>query len=199
MSIKILGGAAQNFSLNVPTGHTIRPMAVMLKRRVFDAYQDLDGVVFVDLCGGSGAVGIEAWSRGATEVYLSELNKKVFFNLKKNLERLNDKFSDESKRRPLKAINMNCLKWIEVFKTTYLSWKLEQKENTILFFAPPYPEHKLYERFLTYLESSDWFVGQLWVESDTQKGVSLNNIEDWGRKSNRVFEQGTTFLSIINY
>ena len=86
MSLKILGGKAKGFTISVPPADTIRPMQVMLKRRVFDSYQNLEGVTFVDLCAGSGAVGLEAWSRGADEIYYSEKVYQVCFQTSGNLK-----------------------------------------------------------------------------------------------------------------
>ena len=65
MSVKILGGFARGLNLLVPKGDLIRPTSIMLKRRVFDFFQRMDDKIFIDLCAGSGAVGLEAWSRGA--------------------------------------------------------------------------------------------------------------------------------------
>ena len=88
MSIKILGGFARGQILSVPKGDIIRPTSVLLKRRIFDFYQDMDEVVFVDLCAGSGAMGFEAWSRGAALVFLNETNRHVSKILQENRENL---------------------------------------------------------------------------------------------------------------
>jgi hypothetical protein len=78
MSIQILGGLARGRTLDVPTGNLIRPTSVMLRRRLFDARQDMSSFHFYDLCSGSGSVGIEAWSRGAEALFLNEKNAGGF-------------------------------------------------------------------------------------------------------------------------
>ena len=88
MSLKILGGFARGQILAVPKGDLIRPTSVMLKRRIYDFYQDLSGVTFIDLCAGSGAMGFEAWSRGARRIYLNEVNRHVLMTLEENRENL---------------------------------------------------------------------------------------------------------------
>ena len=103
MSVKVLGGWAKGFSLKVPQGDQVRPTSVMLKRRVFDSVQNLEGTIFIDGCAGSGAMGIEAWSRGASEVHLLEKSPKVYRNLEENVKRLEDKYPEEATNRLLKT------------------------------------------------------------------------------------------------
>jgi 16S rRNA (guanine966-N2)-methyltransferase len=78
MSIKILGGVAKGFTLVTPSESITRPTSVLLKRRLFDFYQNLNGHYFIDLCAGSGSIGIEAASRGAYPVLLVESNPKAY-------------------------------------------------------------------------------------------------------------------------
>jgi 16S rRNA (guanine966-N2)-methyltransferase len=63
MSIKILGGIAKGTILFLPDEKLTRPTLVLLKRKIFDAIQNFDGKIFIDACAGSGAIGLEAWSR----------------------------------------------------------------------------------------------------------------------------------------
>ena len=73
MPLRILGGKAKGQLLKSPPENSItRPTSVMLKRKFFDAFQDLGEAHFYDLCAGSGSVGIEAWSRGVKQVELVE-------------------------------------------------------------------------------------------------------------------------------
>ena len=169
MALRILGGEAKGFSVTTPPGDCIRPMSVRLKRRIFDAHQDLSRQHFVDLCAGSGAVGLEAWSRGAESVLFYEKNLTVYRKLCENLQRF--RASYDCSRRPLSAVRGDCAQWpgprgeMPTADAEYL-----------LFFAPPYPEHQLYHRVLQTLAQGN-FQGELWVESDRQKGLTLEEIE----------------------
>ena len=70
--MEILGGTAKGMSLKVPEGREVRPTSVRSRRALFDMLGDLAGRRFCDLFAGSGAVGIEAASRGASHVLLVE-------------------------------------------------------------------------------------------------------------------------------
>src|SRR3990172_5277353 len=97
MSIKILGGIAKGTILFLPNEKLARPTLVLLKRKIFDAAQNFEGSIFIDACAGSGAIGLEAWSRGADRVYLIESDKKVFDCLLKNTEKIEKHFNQEIK------------------------------------------------------------------------------------------------------
>lgn len=189
MSVRILGGTARNFSIDIPPGQMIRPMAVTLKRRIFDAHQDLSEYSFYDACGGSGAVGLEAWSRGADEVYFTEKNQKVYRFLQNNVKKISEKYSDDAKERPLQTILSDC--------QSYLPKLVDVSKNSdlITFFAPPYPLHDLYRNYLkSYLDLN--IQGQLWVESDEQKGLKKIELQEILGEESKCYNQGTTFILI---
>ncbi len=84
--MRIQGGIYRGRVLSVPPG--IRPTQGVTRKAVFDIIgPDLTDCRFLDLCAGSGAVGLEALSRGArvTFVERDERNREV---LEKNLHRL---------------------------------------------------------------------------------------------------------------
>lgn len=198
MAIKILGGIARNHSLLVPNGNTIRPTSVMLRRRIFDFYQQLDGVVFVDLCAGTGAMAFEAWSRGASTVYVNEINKHVARVLDENIQGLILKHSHK-KVGDIKSSQMSAEKFILEFKKSYLGFSESQKEETIIFLDPPYSEKNVYMSVIKSLIDEDWFKGQLWIESDPLKGFSVEQIRQLGLKDDRLYEQGDSFIFITNF
>lgn len=70
--MEILGGLAKGMTLKVPAGREVRPTSVRSRRALFDMLGDLTGKHFCDFFAGSGAVGIEAASRGASHVLLVE-------------------------------------------------------------------------------------------------------------------------------
>ena len=186
MSINILGGHAKGHALLVPHGDLIRPTSVMLRRRFFDAHQDMSGYQFVDLCAGSGAMGLEALSRGADSIFLNEFNSKVYSLLKKNCQSF-------SKYQGLGEINLHkgsCLDYIKGNLNTF------DHEEVILFFDPPYELHDLYKSVLN--ELMNFENAKKVIETDRQKGVSKEVIESYGFKVKKEYKQGTSFIYILS-
>ena len=84
--MRIISGKFKGRKLQPPAGD-IRPTLDRVRETLFDIIQfDVPGSVFLDLFAGSGAVGIEAISRGAKEVYFCENNRISRTVLSKNLE-----------------------------------------------------------------------------------------------------------------
>lgn len=199
MALIITGGLIKGHKILTPPEDTIRPMSIRLKRRIFDAYQTLEGYHFIDLCTGSGAIGLEAWSRDARKITLIEKEKKVFSITQKNLDSVKAKCSEDIKIRTIDLINQDCLIWIKTFKEKYETFSDEEKVSTILFLAPPYAIVTIYEIFLTFIK--DWFKGQVWVESDRQKGLTIEAVkkllEGSDLKYKKDYLQGSTFILIF--
>ena len=198
MSIKILGGFARGQFLSVPKGDFIRPTSVMLRRRVYDYFQQLDGAVFVDLCAGSGAMGFEAWSRGADVVYLNEVNRHVLKTLEENRENLLIK-NHHKKNGRIICSNTPAEKFIKHFKDIYQKFDEDQKRETILFLDPPYSLKDIYFDIVKYLTEEPWYFGQLWIESDPKKGFSIETWADFHLIPAKIFEQGESYIFVTNF
>ncbi|WP_372654979.1 RsmD family RNA methyltransferase [Halobacteriovorax sp.] len=192
MSIKILGGLAKGQTLLVPKGDLIRPTSVMLRRKIFDARQDMSGYKFYDLCAGTGAMGLEALSRGADSVTLVEPNSKVYSLTKKNSENIS-KSSDRVGQ--IELVKSNAEKWLERFLSTYETLDDETKESIVLFLDPPYLLHDVYNKCLDLISKVN-FVGELWIESDEQKGIKKKVLDELFPNS-KSYSQGTSFILIV--
>ena len=87
MSLRIISGIAKGRKLKDVPGDTTRPVTDMVKEALFNILAgDVQDSVWWDLFGGTGAVGIEALSRGAAFVRFSELNRLPIETIKANLE-----------------------------------------------------------------------------------------------------------------
>lgn len=194
MSISILGGKAKGFTLKVIQNSGLRPTSVILRRKIFDRYQDISGVCFVDMCAGTGAMGLEACSRGASEVFFIENNKKFFSTLKQNINQFEDKYKDSfSFNFTYKMAKAQT--WIDSFKDIYMSWDLDQRENTIIFVDPPYASKDVYHKLVEHkLLGENWFQGLLWIESDRLKGLPMSY---WEEKSLNILGSYTHSDSYI--
>lgn len=84
--MRITGGEFGGRNLEVPKSDLIRPTQDRVREALFSILQsELPGAKFLDLFAGSGAVGLEAISRGAKSATFVEANKKHAEILKKNL------------------------------------------------------------------------------------------------------------------
>jgi 16S rRNA (guanine966-N2)-methyltransferase len=198
LAINILGGFARGQVLSVPKGDVVRPTSVMLKRRIFDFYQTLNNVTFVDLCAGSGAMAFEAWSRGASAVYLNEVHRHVYKNIEENRENLLLR-NNHKKTGEIHCSFLPAQKWIKLFREKYEKFTQEEKEEVIIFLDPPYSEKGIYKEIIDYLKEDSWYFGQLWVESEPKKGLSQEEILAIGIESIKLFEQGDSFILISNF
>lgn len=71
----------------MPVSDKIRPTQDRVREALFSILMGvIDGARFLDLFAGSGAVGLEAVSRGAAEAFFVEADRKCFQTLKRNLE-----------------------------------------------------------------------------------------------------------------
>lgn len=86
--MRIIGGSARNLELNVPRGLAVRPTAVRSRKALFDSSGSWCGLRVVDLFAGSGALGLEAASRGAARVTLIELNSDHLRVIAENVEKV---------------------------------------------------------------------------------------------------------------
>lgn len=198
MSIKILGGFARGQVLSVTKGDLVRPTTVMLRRRIYDFNQSLEGVTFVDLCAGSGAMGFEAWSRGAKRVYLNEVNRHVLKSLEENRENLLVR-NHHKKNGEIFCSNHPAEKWIKHFKIEYEKFSAEEKQETVIFLDPPYSEKHIYLDVVKYLLEESWYFGQLWLESDPKKGLAQSAISELGLRPVKIFEQGESYIFVTNF
>ena len=86
--MRIVSGLAGGIHLRLPPGNGVRPTTDRVKESLFASLGNLEGAVVVDLFCGSGALGLEALSRGAAEVLLIDRDRSVIRTLKENLARV---------------------------------------------------------------------------------------------------------------
>ena len=87
--VRIIAGRLRSRTLQAPTGLATRPTTDRLRETLFNVLApQIEGAAFLDLYAGSGAVGIEALSRGATRVVSVERAAPALKVLRANLARL---------------------------------------------------------------------------------------------------------------
>ncbi len=118
--MRIIGGKHRSRVLKSFEGYDIRPTSDRAREALFNIFsQKIIGSSFYDGFAGSGAVGIEAISRGAKELVFSDLSQKSIDTVKANLSALKEEAS---------VIKCDCVQFL---KTT-------NKSFDIIFLDPPY-------------------------------------------------------------
>lgn len=198
MAVKILGGTAKGFSLQTPKGNLIRPTSIVLRRKAFDTYQDWEDWIFVDACAGTGAMGLEAWSRGARRVYFIEKNEKVYSILSENLRKIRKSYKDQFESIELVSINQSIESWLTGFRGAYAKLSEEEKSKCLIFLDPPYKSKDVYEKVIfKKLIGEKWFKGWLWIESDEKKGLLPSELEDKGISFYDFIAQSNSYLAVV--
>jgi 16S rRNA (guanine(966)-N(2))-methyltransferase RsmD len=84
--MRIITGRYKGHTVRMPKG--IRPTQNKVRKALFDIFGNLQGVSFLELFAGSGAVGLEALSKGAGDVVFVENNRDCLLAIRKNIEAL---------------------------------------------------------------------------------------------------------------
>lgn len=157
--MRIIAGSARGLKLKAPDGQNTRPTADRVKEALFSSLSDkLSGARVLDAFSGSGALGLEALSRGAKEAVFIENGREAFGVLKENLNK-----SGLSSRG--KLFFTDALSYIE--KT--------DEQFDIIFLDPPYASG-LYERFLLFAEKNLAEGGIIVLEYEEKNAPAIPDI-----------------------
>jgi 16S rRNA (guanine966-N2)-methyltransferase len=126
-TLRIIAGKYRGRNLKSPPSLQVRPTSDRLRETLFNVIAPrIEGARFLDLCAGSGAVGIEALSRGATHVTFVDKLRKMCALVEANLD--------------LCSIPEEQTEVVQAEAADYLSRSLKRKAAPfdIVFFDPPY-------------------------------------------------------------
>jgi 16S rRNA (guanine966-N2)-methyltransferase len=86
--MRIVAGARKGARIYSPKGSATRPTGDRVREAVFNLVGPLDGARVLDLYAGSGAMGLEALSRGAARVVFVETDRDALRAIERNLDKL---------------------------------------------------------------------------------------------------------------
>jgi len=161
----------------------------MIKRKLFDWRQNLEGHQFVDICAGSGAMAFEALSRGASKVAVNDSMRGAFLTLKKNQELLLAAFKFDP--ASIVVTSSDAKAWTQ----RELKYQFPETEDVIFYLDPPFEEHKLYFEILEILKKNG-FAGEVWVESERLTGPKLQELTGVFHSIIKTVEQGDHFVVV---
>jgi 16S rRNA (guanine966-N2)-methyltransferase len=131
--VRVIGGEFRSRVLKSLPGLDVRPTPDRLREALFNILTPrLDGKVFADLYAGTGAVGIEALSRGAAQAIFVEQKHAAVRVIHENL----------------KALGLEARAKVHAGRVTAI---LPRLEADIVFLDPPYPLEKEYAAALALL------------------------------------------------
>lgn len=105
MSTRVIAGSAKGQVLKLVPGDSTRPIMDKVKEALFGIIgQNIVDASFLDLFAGTGAVGIEALSRGASHALFTELNRLALTTIHDNLA--TTKLKDRAEVRMISALDL---------------------------------------------------------------------------------------------
>jgi 16S rRNA (guanine966-N2)-methyltransferase len=133
--VRIIAGKYRGRNLKSPPSLEVRPTSDRLRETLFNVIAPrIEGARFLDLCAGSGAVGIEALSRGAAHVTFVDRSRKMAALIEANLELCKVATED---RQVVHAEATDYLRLaLRHGRKTHGGGKVEPWD--IVFFDPPY-------------------------------------------------------------
>ena len=139
--IRIIAGSLRGRKLTLVAEPTLRPMADRARAALFSILGDaIPDRAFFDVFAGSGAVGMEALSRGAKHATFVEREPRAVTDILKHLETFGI-------AKQAKVIRADAYRWADKF--------LSPKEPVNLFLGPPYQE------FAKHFDAIAWIVQTL--------------------------------------
>ena len=86
--MRIIAGSRRGHTINAPAGRDTRPTSDRVRENVFNIVGPVDGASILDLYAGSGAMGLEALSRGAARAVFVESDGEAVRAIERNLDKL---------------------------------------------------------------------------------------------------------------
>ena len=138
--MRVIGGEYRGRNLRTPKGLAVRPTSDRMRETLFNIVAPvIEGSRFLDICAGSGAVGIEALSRGASLAVFVDVSRRSCAVIEENLAQIGISNGTQ-------IINRDALAALRRLDG-------ESEQFDIIFFDPPY-ESELYSQAMNLIASS---------------------------------------------
>lgn len=162
--MRIVAGIHKNRTIVTPKGMATRPTSGRLREAVFNICQHyVEGARFLDLFAGSGAMGLEALSRGASHATFIDTSKDSALCIQKNLEHM----------KLQKQAKIYCADVLQILDRLT---KLEEHYN-IIFADPPYNSAQGHaSEILRYLDQSTLLLPGGMLFWEVPKTVELQDV-----------------------
>ncbi len=162
--IRIIGGEWRGRKLSVVDSEGLRPTGDRLRETLFNWLTPwIPDARCLDLFAGTGALGLEALSRGAKFTHFIELNKPVAEQLKGNLARLKvDKASAQ----------LSCASTLSLLTTP------PETSYDLIFLDPPFAANH-WNDCIRLLSEKNWLSSEALVYVESPKNLSIPTSQEW--------------------
>jgi 16S rRNA (guanine966-N2)-methyltransferase len=162
--MRIIAGSRKGHTIAAPRGRETRPTSDRVRENVFNILGPVDGATVLDLYAGSGAMGLEALSRGAARAVLVESDRDAVRAIERNLDRL---------RLKATVLERDALAVLTTERTKY----------DLVFVDPPYDMYaELQPKLAHYLPAVLADDGVVVLETDARTQPELPLTERTSRK-----------------
>ena len=159
--MRIVGGKYRHRIIIYPDDAThTRPTKDRVREAIFSAIGDISNARVLDLYAGSGAMGIEALSRGASHCTFVDISPIAIKTIKENLNNLK---IDNHEYEVIKNKDINA---IESFKNKF----------DLIILDPPYEEGQ-YELIINLLKEKDLISEHAIIVMEANRSIKLENID----------------------
>ena len=181
--MRVIAGEYKGRKLKSPPSIQVRPTSDRLRETLFNVIAPrISGVRFLDLCAGSGAVGIEALSRGASFATFVDRSRKMCGLVEANLDlcRIPE---DQTE-----VVNMTAEDFLKQNNRSDVAWD-------IIFFDPPYA-HAYVDVLKLIVDRDSLHKDGLLISEHHHKKELPQDIG--GLTRTRVLKQGDSVLSFYS-
>jgi 16S rRNA (guanine966-N2)-methyltransferase len=185
--MRIIAGTFRSRQLKSLKSLALRPTSDRLRESLFNVLAErIPGCRFLDLFAGTGAVGIEALSRGAAEADFIENHPPAVALIQKNLDSLGI-------RGATRILKLDALRGLQRLAAEYTPGS---PSFDIVFLDPPYAAADEYRRILTFLSSAPFLAPGALIIAEHRRSFALP--EELGLLERvRVLRQGDASLSFF--
>jgi 16S rRNA (guanine966-N2)-methyltransferase len=122
--MRVIAGRLKGREIKSPTSHKTHPMSDKVRGALFNVLGDIEDLTFLDVFAGSGALSIEALSRGAKSAVAIDVDRVAYSAIGHNIEELG--LNDQ-----LRAVRARASGW---------SARNTEQKFDVLLFDPPYDD-----------------------------------------------------------
>lgn len=183
--MRVIAGKFRSRQLKSLKGTALRPTSDRLRETLFNVIAGrVEGARFIDVFAGTGAVGIEALSRGALEVVFIENHAAAAALIRENLESL-------GLRAGSRVLALDALRGLEE-----IAGEAAANSGTydVVFLDPPYAAAEDYRRVLSFLGVSALLTEGSLVVAEHRRNFNLPE-QSGSLAKVRVLRQGDAALS----